>query len=226
MLVVDTPCGKRVGVDTCVGNDKVRAIRGWNMRKSPFLGSPSLILPHILSDLVLLVLFHLILCCSFLSYFISSHLISSHLISSHLILSCLVFSFILFLEDMEDAGFPLDSFTHILCTHLHIDHVGFNTRKNEEGEWIPTFPNAQYIFGKIEYEHWLSETSGRQDKAADVTTNKEIFNDSVAPVMDQAELVAADAVIVEGKGKEGKISLMPTHGHTPGCCFLLSLHYC
>ena len=52
----------------------------------------------------------------------------------------------------------------MLCTHLHFDHVGWNTRL-VDGKWVPTFPNARYLFGRREYEHWkmLKETHGYHD---------------------------------------------------------------
>jgi glyoxylase-like metal-dependent hydrolase (beta-lactamase superfamily II) len=65
-----------------------------------------------------------------------------------------------FLEDMTVAGFPPDSIDTVLCTHLHVDHVGWNT-KLLGGRWLPTFPNARYIFGKIEYEHWRDHSTSR-----------------------------------------------------------------
>ena len=58
-----------------------------------------------------------------------------------------------FLEKLTAAGFPPDSFDTVLCTHLHVDHVGWNTRL-VGGEWVPTFKNARYLFGKTEFEHW------------------------------------------------------------------------
>ena len=58
-----------------------------------------------------------------------------------------------FLEDLASAGFPADSINAVLCTHLHFDHVGWNTRL-VDGQWIPTFPQARYLFGKTEFDHW------------------------------------------------------------------------
>ena len=91
-----------------------------------------------------------------------------------------------FLDTMAAAGFPPDSIDTVLCTHLHVDHVGWNTRL-VDGKWVPTFPNARYIFGKTEYEHWRDH-SDAPDKAA-------LFNDFVKPIVDagKAELIASDA---------------------------------
>src|SRR5258705_763104 len=91
-----------------------------------------------------------------------------------------------FLETMTSAGFPPESIDTVLCTHLHVDHVGWNT-KLAGGKWVPTFGNARYVVGKIEYEHWCDH-SDESDKQA-------VFNDSVKPIVDagKAELVASDA---------------------------------
>src|SRR6195952_6056353 len=55
-----------------------------------------------------------------------------------------------FLEDMTAAGYPPESVDTVLCTHLHVDHVGWNTRL-VNGKWGPTFPRAQYLMGRAEY---------------------------------------------------------------------------
>src|SRR5262245_45681558 len=57
-----------------------------------------------------------------------------------------------FLDDLAAAGFPPETIDTVLCTHLHVDHVGWNTML-VNGQWLPTFPNARYLFGRVEYEH-------------------------------------------------------------------------
>jgi glyoxylase-like metal-dependent hydrolase (beta-lactamase superfamily II) len=113
-----------------------------------------------------------------------------------------------FVETMTAAGFPPDSIDTVLCTHLHVDHVGWNTRL-VGGEWIPTFANARYVFGKTEYEHWRDH-SDEPGQAA-------VFNDSVKPIVDagQADLIASNHRFCE------EITLIPTPGHSPGH---MSLH--
>src|ERR1700676_4682226 len=113
-----------------------------------------------------------------------------------------------FLETMTAAGFPPDSIDTVLCTHLHVDHVGWNT-KLAGGKWVPTFANARYVFGRGEYEHWRDH-SDQPDRAA-------VFNDSVKPIADagKADLVASDARLSD------EITLIPTPGHSPGHISLL-----
>jgi glyoxylase-like metal-dependent hydrolase (beta-lactamase superfamily II) len=113
-----------------------------------------------------------------------------------------------FLETMTAAGFAPDSIDTVLCTHLHVDHVGWNTQL-VNGQWVPTFANARYIFGQTEFEHWRDH-SDESDKAA-------VFNDSVKPIADagKADLVASDAKLCD------EITLIPTPGHSPGHMSLL-----
>jgi glyoxylase-like metal-dependent hydrolase (beta-lactamase superfamily II) len=108
-----------------------------------------------------------------------------------------------FLETMTAAGFPPDSIDTVLCTHLHVDHVGWNTRL-DNGRWVPTFEKARYLFGKTEFEYWRDH-SVEPEKAA-------VFHDSVKPIMDagRAELVTSDARICD------EIALIATPGHSPG----------
>ena len=65
-----------------------------------------------------------------------------------------------FLADLEAAGFPPESIDTVLCTHLHVDHVGWNTML-EDGRWVPTFPRARYLFGETELAHWNAEGVAR-----------------------------------------------------------------
>ncbi len=108
-----------------------------------------------------------------------------------------------FLADLAAAGFPADSIDTVLCTHLHVDHVGWNTRL-VDGKWVPTFPRARYLMGRTEYEHW-SGVKDRPDMA-------HIMADSVTPIVEAglATLVETNERICD------EISLIPTLGHTPG----------
>lgn len=108
-----------------------------------------------------------------------------------------------FLDDMTDAGYPPDSITHVICTHLHVDHVGWNT-KMVDGAWVPTFPNARYLFVDTEFAHWKTAES--------LFDGEDVFGDSVAPIESAglADLVAIDHEVADG------IRFLPTPGHTPG----------
>ncbi|MEH2490830.1 MBL fold metallo-hydrolase [Bradyrhizobium sp. AZCC 2230] len=108
-----------------------------------------------------------------------------------------------FLEMMAAAGFEPDSIDTVLCTHLHVDHVGWNT-KLVDGKWVPTFPKARYLFGRTEYEHWRDHSSA-PDKQA-------VFNDSVKPIVDadRADLIPSDHRLSD------EISMIPTPGHSAG----------
>jgi glyoxylase-like metal-dependent hydrolase (beta-lactamase superfamily II) len=107
-----------------------------------------------------------------------------------------------FLALMDKAGWPVDSVHAVICTHLHVDHVGWNTRL-ENDRWVPTFPNARYLIGREEYEHWRSEGAGE---------TSQVVEDSVKPIFD-AGLVD----LVETTHRVSpEISLLPTPGHTPG----------
>jgi glyoxylase-like metal-dependent hydrolase (beta-lactamase superfamily II) len=107
-----------------------------------------------------------------------------------------------FLDNLVAAGFPLESIDVVLCTHLHFDHVGWNTRL-VDGRWVPTFPNARYIFGRVEWEHSTSDQRGPY--AATV-------EDAVRPLVEggQADLVETDHRV------SASVWLEPTPGHTPG----------
>ena len=140
-LLVDAP-GLKLVVDTCIGNDKPRALlRGQKLQTD-------------------------------------------------------------FLKHIAEAGFAREKVGMVVCTHLHVDHVGWNTMKDAD-KWVPTFPNARYLIGKTEYEHWQKEPEGE---------TADIMNDSVTPIIDAglAQQVEMDHRI------SPELRLVPTPGHTPG----------
>jgi glyoxylase-like metal-dependent hydrolase (beta-lactamase superfamily II) len=108
-----------------------------------------------------------------------------------------------FLKDLESAGYPRESIDTVLCTHLHVDHVGWNTMLVED-RWVPTFPNARYLLAEKEWQYW----NGTDDDPL----NAGLLDDSVRPVF-AAGLV--DLVDWNHKVCEG-VRLKPTPGHTPG----------
>lgn len=118
------------------------------------------------------------------------------------------------LEGLRALGVEPQDIDLVMCTHLHADHVGWNTRLHE-GRWVPTFPNAQYLFGKRDMDHF-----GQQDHEA---FHREAYDDSVLPVIEagQARIVAENAAII-GEPGDG-IWLEPAFGHSPGS---LVIHAC
>jgi glyoxylase-like metal-dependent hydrolase (beta-lactamase superfamily II) len=108
----------------------------------------------------------------------------------------------LFMRGLAAAGVTVADIDFVMCTHLHVDHIGWNTRL-ENGRWVPTFPNARYIFAQSEFDYWAA-----QNAKAELPP----FADSVLPVVEanRAEIVAHDFAI----GDHTRI--LPTPGHTPG----------
>ena len=107
-----------------------------------------------------------------------------------------------FMRALAAAGVSVDDIDYVMCTHLHVDHVGWNTRL-ENGRWVPTFPNARYVFAKSEFDYW-TELHAETEVAP--------FGDSVLPIVEarRAEIVQNDFEI----GDHARI--LPTPGHTPG----------
>ncbi|WP_407178352.1 MBL fold metallo-hydrolase [Bradyrhizobium sp. STM 3562] len=107
-----------------------------------------------------------------------------------------------YMKALNAAGVSVDEIDFVMCTHLHPDHAGWNTRL-ENGRWVPTFANARYVFAKTEFDHWTAQNA----KAAVPT-----FIDSVLPVVEanRAEMVSNDFTIGD------HAHILPTPGHTPG----------
>jgi glyoxylase-like metal-dependent hydrolase (beta-lactamase superfamily II) len=107
-----------------------------------------------------------------------------------------------FLQRLTEAGWSRDGVDAVVCTHLHVDHVGWNTML-EDGRWVPTFPKAHYLIGRTELAHWQAEGDVAQQA---------ILGDSIQPIFDAglAELVETDHRL------SPEVRLEPTPGHTPG----------
>lgn len=140
--------GKRILIDTCVGNHKPRAARPlWNMMDTPYLAR------------------------------------------------------------LAAAGARPEQVDLVMCTHLHVDHIGWNTRL-DNGRWVPTFPNARYVFSKEDYEHYLA--IDRDPEKGPATLGA--FRDSILPVVEAglAQMVTGATALDES------LSVEPAPGHTPG----------
>lgn len=140
-LLVES-CGQRIVIDTCLGNDKPRAVPDWNERQGAFL------------------------------------------------------------DDISVVGFPREAVDYVACTHLHPDHVGWNTILQDDA-WRPTFPNARYLFSRADWE-WLDQ--------APVTPLGDYCGDSVRPIFAAglADVVEPDHDITD------EVALVSTPGHSPG----------
>jgi len=152
MIIVETASGKRIAVDTCIGDNKNLPSHGaFHQKHSSFL------------------------------------------------------------DDLRNAGCPPESIDFVLCTHLHFDHVGFNTIL-QDGQWIPTFPNAKYLFAKKEWNAYQDEMEAGKDYIGSVA----VFKDSLQPIVDAGlhELVDSNHVLVDDGSS--RVYLRPTEGHTEG----------
>ena len=149
-LVIEAP-GRRIVVDTCVGNDKqLKARPFWHEAQFPFL------------------------------------------------------------ERLAAAGIDRLSVDDVVCTHLHADHVGWNTMR-VDGRWAPTFPNARYLIGRAEYEHFTQPVDAHSPVPSQDLADA-ILADSVTPIVELGlvDLVETDHRICP------EVRLAPTPGHTPG----------
>jgi glyoxylase-like metal-dependent hydrolase (beta-lactamase superfamily II) len=107
-----------------------------------------------------------------------------------------------YMRGLAAAGISVGDIDYVMCTHLHVDHVGWNTRL-ENGRWVPTFPKARYVFAKTEFDYWI-ETHAKTPVPA--------IGDSVMPIVEakRHEVVGNEAAIGD------HVRILPTPGHTPG----------
>lgn len=109
-----------------------------------------------------------------------------------------------FLKKFKDIGVSPETIDFVACTHLHFDHVGWNT-KLENGKWTPTFFNAKYLFSKQEYEYWIKKPE------KEMIDDSNGIDDSVSPI------VAAGLAqfIPDNYRIDENVYFIPTPGHTP-----------
>jgi glyoxylase-like metal-dependent hydrolase (beta-lactamase superfamily II) len=108
-----------------------------------------------------------------------------------------------YLKELNELGWSPDSVDVVLCTHMHVDHVGWNTRLVDD-EFVPTFPNAEYLFAKTEFDHFSNLFHEEEQKV--------IFNDSIKPILD----AGLEKFIQTDHRLSDELYLLPTPGHTPG----------
>lgn len=124
-----------------------------------------------------------------------------------------------FLDRLAAAGVAPEDVDVVVNTHVHADHVGWNTRL-VDGEWVPTFPNADYLITRADYEYW-NPVNGHPKRGSLGGTsatlgNQNMFEDSVRPVHEHGK-----AVLWENSYRvDRNLTLEPAPGHTPGSAVL------
>jgi glyoxylase-like metal-dependent hydrolase (beta-lactamase superfamily II) len=112
------------------------------------------------------------------------------------------------LDNFRLAGLRFEDITHVFCTHLHIDHCGWNTVLRD-GRWVPTFPNAKYIFHKDEYAYWEEATKREENPPGNV------WRYNCLPVVEAGQALLVD----DAFELDETFTLTPTPGHAPcHCC--------
>lgn len=112
-----------------------------------------------------------------------------------------------FLERFRATGTDPNDVDYVFCTHMHHDHCGWNTQLHD-GRWVPTFPNARYIFMRREYERW--DPNGANYQAVDY--NEGVFERSIQPIV---EAGLAD-LIMDRHQLTPSLAIEPAQGHTLG----------
>jgi glyoxylase-like metal-dependent hydrolase (beta-lactamase superfamily II) len=111
-------------------------------------------------------------------------------------------------NELFALGVAYDQIDYVFCTHLHIDHTGWNTTLRD-GRWVPTFPNAKYIFHKTEYAAWEAEHAKGGNPPGTV------FRDNCLPIVEAGQALLVD----DDYALDDTITLTPTPGHSPcHCC--------
>lgn len=111
-----------------------------------------------------------------------------------------------YLGRLAALGLAPEDIDVVFCTHLHADHIGWNTRL-DNGRWVPTFPNARYVMSRDELAYWQSRLATEPAELV----NHNSYADSVLPILEagRADLVAYDHEIVDG------LVVRALPGHTP-----------
>lgn len=112
------------------------------------------------------------------------------------------------LARLRAAGVQPEQVDMVMCTHLHADHIGWNTRL-ADGRWVPTFPNARYLFSRGECQHW---DPAANPAGADDPHRRIAWHDSVLPVIESGQAVLVD----DGHQIDERFVIEAAPGHTPG----------
>jgi glyoxylase-like metal-dependent hydrolase (beta-lactamase superfamily II) len=110
-----------------------------------------------------------------------------------------------YLQHLASAGVVPEEVDFVICTHFHAHHCGWNTVLLD-GEWIPTFSRANYVFSKREFDYW-------SDCASDRSTDTGVYQDSILPVVRSGQAVFVDSDRFQ---LTSEVAIHPTPGHTPG----------
>jgi glyoxylase-like metal-dependent hydrolase (beta-lactamase superfamily II) len=114
------------------------------------------------------------------------------------------------MDGFRALGLTVEAIDYVFCTHLHIDHTGWNT-KLEGGRWVPTFPRAKYIFHRKEYEHWEKASAGGPPYVHD----PDVWRMNCQPIVEAGGAVLVD----ENYSLDDTVFLSLKRGHTPyHCC--------
>src|SRR5689334_8560291 len=123
-------------------------------------------------------------------------------------------------NELFALGISYDKVDYVFCTHLHIDHTGWNTTLRD-GRWVPTFPNAKYIFHKREYAAWEAETKRAAEAPGDDRQQLlgKVFRYNCLPIVESGQALLVD----DDYALDDTVTLTPTPGHSPcHCCVNIS----
>jgi glyoxylase-like metal-dependent hydrolase (beta-lactamase superfamily II) len=109
-----------------------------------------------------------------------------------------------YLRNLAAVGCAPESIDYVFCTHMHLDHTGWNTQL-KDGRWVPTFPNAKYLFNKREWAHWQDDPTP-EDQA--------VVQQNILPIIAAGKVEWID----NAWEIDDEVTLLPTPGHTPGHC--------
>jgi len=116
-----------------------------------------------------------------------------------------------YLKRLAEAGLRPEDIDYVLCTHLHVDHVGWNTQL-DNGRWVPTFPRAKVLCSRAE----LASAEAKANADAPGEDDRAVWQDSVLPVLEAGAIQALDGEHAIEEGRQGFLRVQPTPGHTPG----------